>query len=164
VSLLRIGLIADTHGLLRPEALEAMGGCDRIIHAGDVGDIEVLEALRQWAPVDAICGSIDRGSWADLLPEHLDLVPGGCRIHELHDFKEWVAGVGDTGPQVVVSGHSHAPSMQHRDAMLIINPGSARPRCFKLPVSAVACRRLHRSGGRTKGGATAFMAGASASL
>lgn len=148
MSLLRIGLIADTHGLLRPQALEAMRGCDRIIHAGDVGDFGVLEALRQWAPVDAIVGNIDHGSWADPLPDHLDLVLGGCRIHVLHDFKQWVAGVGDTDPHVVVSGHSHKPSIQQRDAMLRINPGSAGPRRFKLPVSV---GYLHVEDGRARG-------------
>ncbi len=135
MSLLRIGLIADTHGLLRPEALEAMRGCHRIIHAGDVGRIEVLDALRQWAPVDAIRGNIDRGSWAAELPDHLDLVLGGCRIHVLHDLKQRGHDGSDTRPHVVVAGHSHKPSMQHQDGMLLINPGSAGPRRFKLPVS-----------------------------
>ncbi len=148
MSALTIGLIADTHGLLRPEALEAMRGCDRIIHAGDVGDIEILEALRRWAPVDAIVGNIDRGSWAASLPDHLDLVLGGCRIHVLHDLKQWVAGVGETGPQVVVAGHSHRPSMQQHDDILLINPGSAGPRRFKLPVSV---GYLHVEDGRARG-------------
>lgn len=145
---LRIGLIADTHGLLRPEALEAMRGCDRIVHAGDVGTPQVLDALRECAPVDAIRGNVDRGSWAAALPDHLDLELGGCRIHVLHDLKDWAPDRDAARPQVVVAGHSHKPAMQQHGDVLHINPGSAGPRRFKLPISV---GYLHVEEGRVRG-------------
>lgn len=145
---LRIGLISDTHGLLRPEALEALRGCDRIIHAGDIGDCRILETLRQWAPVHAIRGNIDRAGWAATLPERLDLAIGGVRIHVLHDVKQLAGHEGEADAQVVVSGHSHKPGIQEGSGVLLINPGSAGPRRFRLPIGI---GYLHIDGGRARG-------------
>ena len=132
---LRIGLISDTHGLMRPEALVALQGCDRIIHAGDIGTAQVLDALRQVAPVEVIRGNIDRGSCAATLPHYLDLDIAGIRIHVLHDAKALDIDPVARSMNVIVAGHSHKPGMQMRDGVLHINPGSAGPRRFKLPNS-----------------------------
>jgi putative phosphoesterase len=130
----RIGLIADTHGLLRAEAVQALGGVDRIIHAGDIGGPEVIEALRAIAPVHAVRGNNDRGTWGGELPPRLDLQLGGVRIRVLHDVKELDVDP-DAGIEVVVSGHSHKPSVVRRQGILFVNPGSAGPRRFRLPVT-----------------------------
>lgn len=130
-----IGLISDTHGLMRPEALAALQGCDRIIHAGDIGTLHVLHALRGIAPVDVIRGNIDRAPWASALPEHLDLDIAGVRIHVLHDAKTLAMDPAAGGVHAVVAGHSHKPGMQMHNGVLHINPGSAGPRRFRLPVS-----------------------------
>ena len=145
---LRIGLISDTHGLLRPEALEAMRGCDRIIHAGDIGGERILETLRRLAPVDAIRGNIDRAEWAAALPERLDLTVGGVRIHVLHDLKQLGGREDQVGAQVVVSGHSHEPGIHQHAGVLLVNPGSAGPRRFRLPVSI---GYLHIEGSQARG-------------
>lgn len=139
--LMRVGLISDTHGLLRPEALAALAGAEAIIHAGDIGTPEVLEALRQVAPVHAVRGNNDRGTWARRLPEALVLRMGGARIRVLHDVKALGAESDVAGLQVVVSGHSHKPGVTRRDGILFVNPGSAGPRRFRLPVT-VGCLRL----------------------
>jgi len=136
----RIGVIADTHGLLRPEAIRALHGCDRIVHAGDIGSPQVLQALRAIAPVDAIVGNVDRGEWAAELPAHLELVIGGARIRLLHDLNHLPAHPRPW--DVVISGHSHQPRLEHRDGVLYLNPGSAGPRRFRLPVS-LAYLHLH---------------------
>ncbi|UXA51417.1 metallophosphatase family protein [Xanthomonas prunicola] len=128
----RIGVISDTHGLLRPEALAALDGCHHIIHAGDVGKPEILAALQALAPVHAIAGNIDNTPWAAQLPETLDLLIDGVRLHVLHDLKTLAPGV---AADIVISGHSHKPSIQTRDGVLYINPGSAGPRRFRLPIS-----------------------------
>lgn len=128
----RIGLISDTHGLLRPEALAALAGCAQIIHAGDVGKPQVLEALQALAPLHVIAGNIDDKPWAAGLPQTLDLQIDGVRIHVLHDLKALAPRV---RADVVVSGHSHKPAIQARDGVLYVNPGSAGPRRFSLPVS-----------------------------
>ena len=132
---MRIGVISDTHGLLRPEALAALRGCERIIHAGDIGKPEVLDALRALAPLDAIRGNVDSGAWAASVPEHLDLEIGGLRIHVTHDVKAMgidpIAALVD----VVIAGHSHQPKIEEVDAVLYLNPGSAGRRRFKLPIS-----------------------------
>ncbi len=132
---MRIGIISDTHGLLRPEAVAALKGCDRIIHAGDIGKAEVFDALRELAPLDAIRGNVDSGEWAADIPERLDLQLGGLRIHVLHDLKELALNPADAGIAVVIAGHSHQPKIEQIDNVLYINPGSAGRRRFTLPIS-----------------------------
>ncbi|PNG13192.1 metallophosphoesterase family protein [Stutzerimonas stutzeri] len=132
---MRIGVISDTHGLLRPEALAALRGCERIIHAGDIGKPEVLDALRALAPLDAIRGNVDSGDWAASVPEHLDLEIGGLRIHVTHDVKAMGIDPIAARVDVVIAGHSHQPRIEEVDAVLYLNPGSAGRRRFKLPVS-----------------------------
>jgi uncharacterized protein len=130
-----IGLISDTHGLIRPEALEALRGSDLIIHCGDVGDPVVLKALRALAPVRAIRGNNDRGPWTKLLPVQ-DLVEvGGHAIRVLHNLAEFDSDTDAAGLTAVVFGHSHKPLIEKRGEVLFINPGSAGPRRFKLPVT-----------------------------
>ena len=131
----RVGLISDTHGLLRAEAVQALSGVELIIHAGDIGGSEVIEALRALAPVYAVRGNNDRGPWASSLPLRLDLEVGGVRVHVLHDLKELGGNVDQGRFDVVVSGHSHKPGVVKKDGALLVNPGSAGPRRFKLPVT-----------------------------
>ncbi|WP_349778261.1 metallophosphoesterase family protein [Xanthomonas sp. WHRI 6108] len=131
-AVLRIGLISDTHGVLRPEAVAALQGCTSIIHAGDVGKPEILTALQALAPLHAIAGNIDNKPWAAQLPQTLDLLIAGVRIHVLHDLKTLAA---DVAADVIISGHSHKPSIHTHDGVLYINPGSAGPRRFSLPIS-----------------------------
>jgi putative phosphoesterase len=130
-----IGLISDTHGLLRPEATHGLAGVQRIIHAGDIGKPEVLEQLRAIAPVDAVRGNNDKGAWAADIPNHQTLEIGGVAIHVLHDVNELEVDPEAAGIQVVVAGHSHRPAVTKRDRILFVNPGSAGPRRFSLPVS-----------------------------
>ncbi len=130
---LRIGLISDTHGLLRPQALAALAGVDRIIHAGDIGNASVLAALAAIAPVDAVRGNNDNAAWADHLPHSQTLEQGGVRIYLLHDLNELKGSMPPV--QVVIAGHSHKPLVLEKDGVLCINPGSAGPRRFKLPVT-----------------------------
>lgn len=144
----RIGLISDTHGLLRSEALEAMRGCDCIIHAGDIGDPAILEALRQIAPLHAIRGNIDRDPWAMRLPERLDLEIAGIRVHVLHDAKQLRLEQAAGDVRVVVCGHSHQPVIHEHAGVLRINPGSAGPRRFRLPIGV---GYLHMDRGRVQG-------------
>ena len=132
---MRIGLISDTHGLLRPEALTALAGVAEIIHAGDIGTPEILEGLRAVAPVHAVRGNNDRGSWADKLPLRLLLTRGGVRIQVLHDLNELTGEGADGSFDVVVAGHSHKPGVIERGGTLLVNPGSAGPRRFTLPVT-----------------------------
>ena len=132
---MRIGVISDTHGLLRPEALAALRGCERIIHAGEIGKPEVLDALRALAPLDAIRGNVDSGDWAASVPEHLDLEIGGLRIHVTHDVKAMGIDPIAARVDVVIAGHSHQPKIEEVDAVIYLNPGSAGRRRFKLPVS-----------------------------
>jgi hypothetical protein len=132
---MRIGLISDTHGLIRPQALEALCGCDHIVHAGDVGTPGVLDALRALAPLSAIRGNIDRADWARALPERLDLALAGRRLHVLHDLKALAFDPAAEGVHAVICGHSHRARVQARDGVLYLNPGSAGPRRFRLPVS-----------------------------
>jgi putative phosphoesterase len=131
----RIGLISDTHGLLRPEALQALAGVERIIHAGDIGGPEVIETLRGIAPVDAVRGNNDKGPWAAQLPPWLALKLDGVGIHVLHDLHEMDVAPAAAGFQVVIAGHSHKPEIRERDGVLFVNPGSAGPRRFTLPVT-----------------------------
>lgn len=132
----RIGLISDTHNLVRPEALDYLAGCDAIIHAGDICNQSVLDALMQIAPVTAVRGNNDTGDWAASLPTHANLIVQQVKIRVVHDIADLGADPRADGVNVVVSGHSHKPSISERDGVLFINPGSAGPRRFKLPISA----------------------------
>jgi putative phosphoesterase len=132
---MRIGLIADTHGLLRPEALDALRGCERILHAGDIGNPAVLEGLATIAPVTAIRGNNDSATWACDLPDVCTLRIDGIVIHMLHDLKELAARPPAEPVDVIVAGHSHRPLVEQRDGVLLVNPGSAGRRRFKLPVT-----------------------------
>ena len=131
----RIGLISDTHGLLRPEATEFLRGSDFIVHAGDIGDPTVLTELNAIAPVTAVRGNNDKGAWARSIPETAVLRVGKLRVYILHSLAELDLDPAAAGFQVVVSGHSHRPSVKRRDGVLYVNPGSAGPRRFKLPIS-----------------------------
>ncbi|MBC9252644.1 YfcE family phosphodiesterase [Pseudomonas alcaligenes] len=131
---MKIGLISDTHGLLRPEALAALSGCAHILHAGDIGKPEILDALRQLAPLSVVRGNNDEGlDWAAGLPERVELELGGIGIHLVHQADQVPAQLADS-IRVVVTGHSHKPLLEERDGRLWINPGSAGPRRFKLPI------------------------------
>jgi uncharacterized protein len=141
----RVGLISDTHGLLRPEAREALVGCDRIIHAGDVGSQAVLDDLATLAPVCAVRGNNDVGAWAKALPETLSLTVEDSVIHVLHDLAQLDLPHETRGIRAVVSGHSHKPLVREREGVLYVNPGSAGPRRFRLPVSVA---HLHIAGDR----------------
>lgn len=131
----RIGLISDTHGLLRPEALEALRDSELILHAGDVGKPEILTALRKLAPVTAVRGNVDKGDWAKSLPDSAVARAGDVLFYVLHDVHALDLNPAAAGFHVVVSGHSHQPGKFERDGVLYINPGSAGPRRFQLPVS-----------------------------
>jgi uncharacterized protein len=130
-----IGLISDTHGLLRPEALRALDGSDLIIHAGDVGGPEILEELRRLAPVVAVKGNVDMDPWCGDLPETAVAETGSSLIYVLHDVKALDLKPAGAGIAMVVSGHSHKPVCEERDGVLYVNPGSAGPRRFNLPVT-----------------------------
>lgn len=131
----RVGVISDTHGLLRPEALAALAGVDHILHAGDVGDAQTLDALRKIAPVTAIRGNIDGSGPCAALPA-TDLVElGGTAFYLLHDLKKLDLDPVAAGISVVVSGHSHKPAIESRRGVLYLNPGSAGPRRFSLPIT-----------------------------
>lgn len=131
----RIGLISDTHGLLRPEALAFLRGCEAIVHAGDIGGPEVLAQLAALAPVTAVRGNNDRAAWADAVPATEFLQVGELFLYALHDLHDLDLDPVAAGVQVVVSGHTHQPAMEERDGVLYINPGSAGPRRFRLPIS-----------------------------
>lgn len=131
----RIGLISDTHGLLRPQALDALRGSDLIIHAGDVGKPEILETLRKLAPLIAVRGNIDKGNWASALPATAVAEAGAVLLYVLHDVHALDLNPAASGFHIVVSGHSHQPGRFERNGVLYINPGSAGPRRFQLPVS-----------------------------
>ena len=135
-----IGVISDTHGLLRTEALEALNGVDLILHAGDIGNSQVLEALQSIAPVVAVRGNNDIGEWAAKLPECEVVEAGQVNVYMLHNVKEINLNPVAKGFQVVVSGHSHKPSVEERMGVLYVNPGSAGPRRFSLPVSVARLR------------------------
>ena len=135
--MLRIGLISDTHGLLRPEAERFLRGCDHIVHAGDIGNERVLGELAEIAPVTAVRGNNDTGEWAVPLPQTQSLALGGVAIFVLHDFKDLKIHPHPLGAQVVICGHSHKPQVLGQPSgVLVINPGSAGPRRFSLPVTA----------------------------
>ena len=142
-----IGIISDTHGLVRPQALEALAGVDMILHAGDVGKQEVLDTLKDVAPVVAVRGNNDKGDWAQTLPDWEVVEVGKVSIYMLHDVKEIDLSPSGAGFHVVVSGHSHKPSIEDRRGVLYVNPGSAGPRRFKLPVSLA---HLHIAGQKVR--------------
>jgi putative phosphoesterase len=142
-----VGVISDTHNLVRPEALAAFRRSDLILHAGDICRPEVLEELARIAPVIAVRGNNDRGGWARELPAFRTVSVSGFRIHVVHDLKELSAEA--TTFDAVVSGHSHKPAAYRRDGVLFLNPGSAGPRRFKLPV-AVARISVGRVGLRAR--------------
>jgi len=131
----RIGLISDTHGLLREEALRVLQGSHLILHAGDVGDPGILESLRRIAPVVAIRGNVDTEPWADSLPAVEMVSASGVIIYMLHDVHSLDLVPQAAGFEIVLSGHSHKPKQERRNGVLYINPGSAGPRRFQLPIS-----------------------------
>jgi uncharacterized protein len=138
-----VGVISDTHGLMRTEALAALKGVDLIIHGGDIGKVDVLETLSTIAPVQAIRGNNDRGPWAKKLPDILKVQINGAKIHVIHNVNELDVDLNAAGFLCVISGHSHKPSLVNRDGILFLNPGSAGPRRFKLPVTIARLNILH---------------------
>lgn len=132
---LAIGVISDTHGLLRPQALRALEGSDLILHAGDVGDPQILEALRNLAPVFAVRGNVDTQPWAQALPETEVVETEATTFYMLHDIHALDLDPSAAGFHIVVSGHSHKPSRTEKGGVLFLNPGSAGPRRFDLPVT-----------------------------
>lgn len=133
--MLRVGLISDTHGLLRPEAREFLFGCNHIVHGGDIGSASILEELAALAPVTAVRGNSDFGEWAQQVNETELFLVGGLRIYAIHDLARLDIEPVSAGVRVVVSGHSHKPAVNERQGVLYVNPGSAGPRRFKLPIS-----------------------------
>jgi putative phosphoesterase len=132
----RVGLVSDTHGLLRPQALAALQGSDHIIHGGDIGkDGAILQQLGTIAPVTAVRGNNDVGTWAEALRDTETVAIGGVRFHVLHDLKALAIDPAAQDIHVIVSGHSHKPLLEWRGGVLYVNPGSAGPRRFRLPVS-----------------------------
>ena len=131
----RLGIISDTHGLLRPEALAFLRDCERIVHGGDIGNAGVLDRLASIAPVTAVRGNNDKGIWADALPETELLEFNGTNIYVIHDLAQLDIDPSAAGVRVVVSGHSHKPMIERRDEVVYVNPGSAGPRRFRLPVA-----------------------------
>jgi uncharacterized protein len=144
----RIGIISDTHGLLRPEAVAFLRGSAYIVHAGDVGHADVLDELNAVARVTAVRGNNDNGPWAETIAETETLKVGAVSIYVVHDLAQLDLDPAAAGYQVVVSGHSHKPSMERRGGVLYLNPGSAGPRRFKLPI---AVAELEVTGGAVEG-------------
>jgi uncharacterized protein len=135
-----VGVISDTHGLMRPEALAALSRVDHILHAGDIGSEEVLEALRRIAPVTAVRGNNDRDGWAHKLPETQRVRFAEHDVYVIHDLKELAVDPVAERIAIVVSGHSHQPAIERRDGVLYLNPGSAGPRRFRLPICVATLR------------------------
>ena len=133
--MLRIGVISDTHGLLRPEALAQLQGSDHIVHGGDIGNQAILDQLAAIAPLTVVRGNNDRGPWADAVPETARLDLGAVSIYAIHDIATVPINLAAAGIRVLVTGHSHRPLAQWRDGILYLNPGSAGPRRFSLPIS-----------------------------
>jgi uncharacterized protein len=133
----RVGLVSDTHNLLRPEVLDYLRGSHHIVHAGDICGDAVLQSLAQLAPLTAVRGNNDHGTWAQRLPEAITVEIAGIAIHVVHDLKDLLL---PRQVRVVVSGHSHMPKLEEREGVLYVNPGSAGPRRFKLPISAAELR------------------------
>ena len=143
-----IGVIADTHGVVRPEVVELFRGVSLVIHAGDIGTSDVLSALGEVAPVRAVRGNVDKGAWIEALPETDVVECAGTFIYLLHDLKTLDLDPSAAGMQVVISGHSHQPGESRKNGVLYLNPGSAGPKRFKLPVTA-ALLRIEASGAIT---------------
>ncbi len=135
-----IGVISDTHGLVRPQAVDALRGSDLIVHAGDVGHPAVLEALRALAPVVAVRGNNDRGAWAESLAATEVVDVAGVLLYVLHDLAELDVDPEAAGFHAVIAGHSHRPKLERRGGLLYLNPGSAGPRRFRLPVALARLR------------------------
>ncbi|MDT9631754.1 metallophosphoesterase family protein [Pseudomonas sp. JV449] len=132
---MKVGVISDTHGLLRPEAVAALQGCEQIIHAGDIGSPEILQQLAQIAPLHVVRGNNDHdAAWAEQVPDHLMLEVDGWRTLVVHDIAD-VPALLHTSTRLVITGHSHKPLIEWRGATLYVNPGSAGRRRFKLPVT-----------------------------
>jgi len=131
----RLGIISDTHGLLRPQALAFLKGCDRIVHGGDIGNADVLTQLSSIAPVTAIRGNNDKGAWAQGIPETQLFDFNAIRVYVIHDLSLLDIDPLAAGIKLVVSGHSHKPLIERRAGIVFVNPGSAGPRRFKLPIS-----------------------------
>jgi putative phosphoesterase len=132
---MRVGLISDTHGLLRPEALAFLAGSDHIIHGGDIGPPAILERLAELAPLTVVRGNNDTGEWARQLPETVLCRFGDVAVYTIHDLKQLAIDPVAEGVRVVVSGHSHRPAVTERDGVLYVNPGSAGRRRFSLPIA-----------------------------
>jgi len=130
-----VGVISDTHGLLRPEVFQVFSGAGLILHAGDIGSSEVLDGLRTLAPVVAVRGNNDRDAWAERIPDVEVVRAGAISIYMLHDVKDMKLNPPPEKIHVVISGHSHKPHIERREGILYLNPGSAGPRRFKLPIS-----------------------------
>jgi uncharacterized protein len=130
-----IGIISDTHGLLRGEAEAALASVDHIIHAGDVGAPEILERLKRIAPVTAVRGNNDKGNWAEPLPETAIIDIDGQRLYVLHDIAKLDIDPAENHIAAIIAGHSHKPAVTEKDGVLFLNPGSAGPRRFTLPVA-----------------------------
>jgi putative phosphoesterase len=141
----RVGLISDTHGLLRPEAKEFLKGCDYIVHGGDIGHNGILEELVTLAPLTAVRGNNDTGAWAKPLRETEYLNVGEVMVYVIHDLAQIDIDPLGAGVRVVVSGHSHKPLIDERDGVLYVNPGSSGPRRFKLPVTVADLRVAGKS-------------------
>jgi putative phosphoesterase len=133
---MRIGLISDTHGLLRPEALDYLAGSDHIVHGGDIGNPAILERLAALAPLTVVRGNNDAAAWADAIPDTARLGLGGVSVYVIHDLKDLAIDPAALGVRVVVSGHSHKPACVERGGVLYVNPGSAGRRRFSLPIAA----------------------------
>jgi len=136
----RIGVISDTHGLLRPEALQALKGSELIIHAGDIGKPEVLASLKSLAPVLAIRGNNDREAWAKTMPDILQLRVNDARFYIIHNVNDLEIDPATERFDAIISGHSHKPGITNSDGVIFLNPGSAGPRRFKLPVTLAELR------------------------
>ena len=133
--MIRVGLISDTHGLLRPQAVAVLQGSDFIVHGGDIGDAGILDALKAIAPLTVVRGNNDRELWAARIPETEFLQVAGVLIYAVHDLSQIDIDPAAAGVRVVVSGHSHKPKIEERGGVLYVNPGSAGPRRFKLPIA-----------------------------
>ncbi len=133
--MIRVGLISDTHGLLRPQAVAALQGCDFIVHGGDIGDSAILDALRAMAPLTVVRGNNDREPWARTIAETELLKVGGVLLYAIHDLSRIDIDPAGAQVRVVISGHSHKPKIEERGGVLYVNPGSAGPRRFTLPIA-----------------------------
>lgn len=140
----RIGVISDTHGLLRQEAMACLQGSALIIHAGDIGSVDVIAGLETLCPVHAIRGNVDKGAWADAFPNEIGMEVAGWRIHVTHNLKTLAFDPAAAGFDVVISGHSHTPNTFRENGVLYLNPGSAGPRRFRLPIAVATLALANR--------------------